>query len=136
MKRLTWILLAVALVAAGMRAPWVVAQTAAPASPVPLGKQVAVLVNIPIPAGLTRAAIEAEFQKAAPFYERLPGLTRKYFTISDEGKAGGIYLWESREAASAFYNEGWRARVLKTYGAPAEVSFFDVPVVVESKPVR
>jgi hypothetical protein len=85
-----------------------------------LGKEVAVLVNIP----------------TAPLYERLPGLTRKYFTISDDGKAGGIYLWASREAAAAFYNEGWRTRVLKIYGAPAEVSFFDVPLVVESKPVR
>lgn len=136
MKRLTWMLLAVVLVAEGAHIPPAVAQTAGPLSPVPLGEQVAVLVNIPIPAGLTHEAIEAQFQNTAPQYERLPGLTRKYFTISDDRKAGGIYLWESREAASAFYNESWRARVLKTYGAPAEVTFFDVPVVVESKLAR
>ena len=41
-----------------------------------------------------------------PKYEGLDGLTRKYYVMNDEGKqAGGIYLWETREHAEAWYND-------------------------------
>jgi hypothetical protein len=56
---------------------------------------------------------------------------RKYFTIGDDGRAGGIYLWSSRAAAEAWYTDAWKAGVQKRWGAPASVSYFDVPVAVD-----
>jgi Putative mono-oxygenase ydhR len=109
-------------------------QTIAAGQPVadaPTSTLVAVVVKIPIPPGLARAKIVAAMEKQVPKYKALPGLVRKYFTLSDDQTFGGIYLWKSREIAEAYYNDAWRAGVLKRYGAPAEVTYFDVPIAIE-----
>jgi heme-degrading monooxygenase HmoA len=93
---------------------------------------VAVLVAVPVPAGLPRAQLEQAFAASVGDYKGKPGLIRKYYTIGDDGRAGGIYLWESRAAAEAWYNEAWKAQVLKRWGSPASVSYFDVPIVVDN----
>ncbi|MFZ4690848.1 MAG: hypothetical protein ACOYLS_16570 [Polymorphobacter sp.] len=92
---------------------------------------VAVLVAIPVPAGMPRAQLEGLFKASVPDYQKLPGLVRKYYTIGDDGRAGGIYLWSSRAAAQAWYSDAWKAGVQKRWGAPASVSYFDVPVLVD-----
>ncbi len=66
---------------------------------------VAVLVAIPIPAGMPRPQLEGLFQQSVPQYQALPGLVRKYFTIGDDNRAGGIYLFASRAAAEAWFND-------------------------------
>lgn len=102
---------------------------AAPVSAAP----VAVLVAVPIPAGMPRPQLEAAFRAAVPDYQQQPGLIRKYFTIGDDGRAGGIYLWSSRAAADAWYSEAWKAGVRKRWGAPASVSYFEVPALSEGR---
>jgi len=92
---------------------------------------VAAVVRIPIPQGVTRAQVVGGMVKSIPEYEKLPGLVRKYYTLTDDGKYGGIYLFESRNAAEEHFNDAWRANVLKTRGAPAEVTYFEVPIVIE-----
>jgi hypothetical protein len=94
---------------------------------------VAVLVAVPVPKGMPRAQLEGLFRQSIPEYAKLSGLVRKYYTIGDDGRAGGIYLWSSRAAAEAWYSDAWRAGVLKTWGAPAEVSYFDVPAIVDGQ---
>lgn len=89
------------------------------------------VVKIPIPQGVTRAQVVAGMAKSIPEYEKLPGLVRKYYTLTDDGKYGGIYLFENRKAAEDHFNDDWRANILKTRGAPAEVTYFDVPIVIE-----
>ena len=91
----------------------------------------AVIVKIAIPKDIPRAAIEAEFQKAAPVYQAIPGLMRKYFTIAEDGKVGGIYLWENCMTAEAFYNDAWKASVEKKYGVKAEIQWFYAPTIIE-----
>jgi Putative mono-oxygenase ydhR len=101
------------------------ADNAAPPTPV------AVVTNYPIPPGLDRARIVAGMEKLAPKYQALPGLIRKYFTISKDQKfVGGIYLWKSRSLAEAYYNDAWRANVVKKYGS-VEITYFDVPIAIE-----
>lgn len=92
--------------------------------------EVAVVVSIPIPKTVPRAALPAEFDKAAPLYRAIPGLKRKYFTLGD-GEFGGIYLWNSRAAAQAWFNEAWTKRATATYGAAPTVTWFDAPLVIE-----
>ena len=92
---------------------------------------VAVLVAVPVPKGMPKAQLEALFRQSVPEYAKLPGLVRKYYTIGDDGRAGGIYLWSSRAAAEAWYNAAWKAGVQTRWGAPAAVSYFDVPVIVD-----
>lgn len=100
---------------------------AAPAAAGP----VATLVAIPVPPSVDRAALEKLFDGSQAQYRVIPGLIRKYYTIGDDKRAGGIYLWTSRAAAQAFYSEAWRAGVLKRWGQPAEVTYFDVPIVLD-----
>ncbi|OPF90776.1 YdhR family protein [Rhodopseudomonas palustris] len=73
------------------------------------------------------------FESSAPKYQKLPGLIRKYYIRSEDGTtAGGIYLWESREAAESVYGGEWRARVAALYGAEPVMSWFDSPVIVDN----
>jgi hypothetical protein len=104
----------------------------APATPPAASGPVAVVVSIPIPRGITREQAVAAMQKTVPQYQALPGLTRKYFTISDDGKFGGIYLWSSRAAAQAWFSDAWRAKAAATYGAAPEVTYFDAPIVIDN----
>jgi hypothetical protein len=58
---------------------------------------------------------------------------RKYYVrTEDGGRAGGIYLWESRAAADAVYNGEWRERVEKLYGAKPTFTWFGTPVIVDN----
>ncbi|KPF80316.1 hypothetical protein IP88_00640 [alpha proteobacterium AAP81b] len=82
---------------------------------------------------MPRDRLEGLFRAAVPEYARVPGLIRKYFTIGDDNRAGGIYLWSSRAAAEAWYNDAWKAGVAKRWGAPANVSYFAVPALVDGQ---
>ena len=74
------------------------------------------------------------FVSTAPKYRRLPGLVRKYYLRSEDGRrAGGVYLWETRADADALYNGEWRERVKQLYGSEPEISWFDTPVIVDNR---
>ena len=83
------------------------------------------------PISLEEAA--KRFKSSAPKYQKLPGLIRKYYIRSEDGHtAGGVYLWETREAAETAYAGEWRTRVAQLYGAEPVNSWFDSPVVVDN----
>jgi len=100
------------------------AEDAAPAAPV------AVVVAIPTPPGVPETLLKQEFEKAAPRYQQIPGLKRKYFTLGN-GTFGGIYYWSSKAAADAWFNDAWYARVDATYHAKPSVTYFQVPLAIE-----
>ena len=83
---------------------------------------------------LSIADATAIFRSTAPHYVDHPGLTRKYYLFDAEtGTGGGCYLFESREAAEATFNDEWRARIMEKYGAEPEVRYFDSPVIVDNE---
>jgi hypothetical protein len=92
---------------------------------------VAVVVKIPIPPKIDCARLESGMAKTVPEFQALPGLVRKYYTVSDDQKFGGIYLWASRQAAEAHFNGDWRAKMARLYGSPPEAVYFAVPIVIE-----
>ena len=63
----------------------------------------------------------------------MPGLIRKYFGHSEDRlSVVGIYLWESKAQADAFYSPGWVAGVTSRWGSmPAKTEWW-IPQVVES----
>ncbi|NND75644.1 MAG: monooxygenase [Ilumatobacter sp.] len=70
----------------------------------------------------------------APMYQDKPGLIRKYYVGSEDGlRVGGIYLWESREAAEAVYDDAWLERVTDAYGSTPTITWYDTPVVVDNR---
>jgi hypothetical protein len=91
------------------------------------------VVQFQLPSPITLAEATARFESSAPKYRNIPGLIRKYYIRSEDGRvAGGIYLWETRAAAERVYNGEWRERVENLYGAKPTIAWFDSPVVVDN----
>ena len=91
------------------------------------------IVQFQLPSPITLAEATRRFESSAPKYQNLPGLIRKYYIRSEAGRiAGGVYLWQSRQAAERVYDDEWRARVEKLYGAKPTITWFDSPVVVDN----
>jgi Putative mono-oxygenase ydhR len=90
------------------------------------------IVQFQLPAPVTLDEATRRFESSAPKYQNLAGLIRKYYIRSEDGRvAGGVYLWESREA-ERLYDREWRERVEKLYGAKPVISWFDSPVIVDN----
>lgn len=86
-----------------------------------------------VPPSLDETAIRRQFAAVADRYIGIPGLIRKYFGFSGDGKSVvGVYLWTSKEAADAFYSPDWIAGVTERWGAAPERADWIVPVVAES----
>ena len=91
------------------------------------------LVQFQLPSPISLAEATRRFESSAPKYQNLPGLIRKYYIRSEDGRvAGGIYLWETRADAEHVYDGEWRARVEQLYGAKPAITWFDSPVVVDN----
>lgn len=94
---------------------------------------ITVIVNFPSPAGASVESMADIFNSTAPHYEGLPGLIRKYYLFDPETEiGGGVYLWDSREKAEAFYNKEWHERIRDKYGAEPDIKMFESPVIVDN----
>lgn len=92
------------------------------------------IVEFQLPHPLSLEEAQATFQSTAPKYLQMPGLIRKYYFRSEDGtKAGGIYLWQSKQAALAVYTDEWKAFVRGKYGTEPQLTFLDCPVVVDNQ---
>ncbi len=82
----------------------------------------------------TLAEITKTFQGTAPKYRGIPGLIRKNYFLSEDGRrAGGIYVWESRADAERMYTPDWKAFVESKYGTPPSVEYLHSPVMVDNR---
>jgi len=82
----------------------------------------------------TLAEITKTFQGTAPKYRGVPGLIRKNYFMSEDGRrAGGIYVWESRADAERMYTPDWKAFVESKYGTPPSVEYLHSPVMVDNR---
>jgi hypothetical protein len=80
------------------------------------------------------ADITRTFQSTAPKYRGIPGLIRKNYFVSEDGRrAGGIYLWESRADAERVYTPEWQAFVESKYGTPPAIEYLHSPVMVDNR---
>ena len=67
------------------------------------------IVTFTLPQQTTLAEITTTFQGTAPKYRGIPGLLRKNYFMSEDGKrAGGIYVWASRADAERVYTAEWK----------------------------
>jgi hypothetical protein len=82
----------------------------------------------------TLANITKTFQATAPKYRGVPGLIRKNYFMSEDGRrAGGIYTWESRADAERMYTPDWSKFVEAKYGTPPVVEYLHSPVMVDNR---
>jgi hypothetical protein len=94
------------------------------------GARAVVVVRVPSPWFAPRFVIRGKFRDALPEYEAIGALEAKYFTISDDGQFGGLYVWASRADAERHFDAVWRANVRKRRGVDADVLVMNAPYVV------
>lgn len=92
------------------------------------------IVTFQLPQATTLEEAAKTFQSTAPKYQGLPGLLRKNYWLSEDGRrAGGIYVWASRADADRVYTEEWRAFVASKYGSPPTIEYLYSPVMVDNR---
>ena len=69
----------------------------------------------------------------APTYRGLAekGLISKHYLNGDEG-TGGVYLWENRKAAEAWFTAERQAMLAERFGAQPVLTFYDTHVIVDN----
>ena len=70
------------------------------------------------------------FEDVAPRFQAIPGLRTKYFVGGTH--SGGVYIWEDSAAAEGYLTPAWSDRMTKSYGAAPQVTYLDVPCVVDN----
>lgn len=90
------------------------------------------IVTIPTSGKRSREQAIAAGKASAPTYVGLKGLLRKDYLNGDEA-GGGVYLWESREAAEAWYNEDWWPWMEERFGVRPTLTFYDHHVSVDNQ---
>lgn len=61
-----------------------------------------------------------------------PGLRHKQFLWRENGDAVGVYLWESLEAARAFYTGPWLDGIRARYGGWPEITYFETVAMTDN----
>lgn len=103
--------------------------TESAAPPVPA---VAIVTYVPKRRPADAGALRALLEAAAPAYRAAPGLIRKYFLDGDAGgRAGGVYVWESRAAGEAFFAGPWAERLAQA-ADDIRIDWFTAPLIVET----
>ena len=91
-----------------------------------------VVVQFPLPKR-TEEQAKSGGLSTAPTYRGLAqkGLISKHYLNGDEG-TGGVYFWESREAAEAWFTPAKQAELAEKFGAAPKLTWYDNHVVVDN----
>ena len=91
-----------------------------------------VVVQFPLPKRTQEQAIVGG-TGTAPTYRGLSqkGLIRKDYLNGDAG-TGGVYLWESRAAAEAWFTDERVAMLTEKFGAAPTLTWYDTHVTVDN----
>jgi hypothetical protein len=94
---------------------------------------VVAIVSFQLPHATTAEEMSGPFKADAPLFQKVPGLLRKYFYVSDDGRrAGGVYMWASRADADRLYAGEWRSMVQAKFCGPPKIDFLDSPVMIDN----
>jgi hypothetical protein len=70
---------------------------------------------------------------ARTMFEGMPGLRFKFFTLDETaGRANNFYVWDSREAADAFFTDELRQRVTGLYGVAPTIEYVEIAQIVDN----
>lgn len=91
-----------------------------------------VIVQFDLPKRTEEQAIQSG-TSTAPIYRGLApkGLIRKDYLNGETG-TGGVYLWENRAAAEAWYTEERMADLTKRFGSRPRLTWYDTHVTVDN----
>ncbi len=94
---------------------------------------IAVTVEFRYEEGFDAERIATIAREARGRFEGMPGLRQKAFTVDAERlRATNVYLWDSEEAARAFFDDALVERVTGLYGVRPTVTFVEVAELVDN----
>jgi hypothetical protein len=80
-----------------------------------------------------RSRVLGVAENARRMFEGMPDLRFKFFTFDEkEQRAVNFYVWESNEAAEAFFTEELRERVATLYGVSPTIEYVEIAQVVDN----
>jgi hypothetical protein len=92
------------------------------------------LVFFDLPKGTTRTQALELYRKSAEQWLRNPDLIEKYYFFDGESCiGGGVYIWNSREAAARWHGEDYKSRVRSVYGSAPRIQILDALIHVDPK---
>ena len=95
---------------------------------------ITVITRFAVPANVNASQTQTAFTQAAPAFRNVPGLIRKQFLLSPDGRtAGGVYLWEKEETARAFMQQRVAPMIREKFNVEPTIEFYHSPVLVENK---
>ena len=89
-------------------------------------------VRYRLPPHIDYAGCREHFHKIAPGFRTVKGLISKHFIWSEDGWAGGVYLWKTRADADAFYSGPWLAGIRERYGMDPQIKYFETACVTDN----
>ena len=94
---------------------------------------ITVITRFAVPATINAGQMRAAFAQAAPAFRNVPGLIRKQFLLSADGRtAGGVYLWEKEDAARSFMQQRVVPMIREKFQVEPTIEFYHSPVIVEN----
>ena len=94
---------------------------------------IGVLVTFRFGDKFNQQAIRKIAETARGKFEGMPGLRSKAFTInSGKREATNFYVWDSEDAAEAFFTDALLERVTGLYGVRPTVEFVEIAALVEN----
>jgi Putative mono-oxygenase ydhR len=90
------------------------------------------IVQYRLPPSISQEACAEHFRTIASGFRTVPGLIRKQFIYAEDGWAGGVYLWQSRAAAEAFYSGPWLQGIRERYGMDPEIRYFHTACITDN----
>jgi hypothetical protein len=94
---------------------------------------ITVITRFAVPTTINASQMQAGFTQAAPVFRNVPGLIRKQFLLSADGRtAGGVYLWEEEEVARRFMLQRVVPMIREKFQVEPAIEFYHSPVIVEN----
>ena len=91
-----------------------------------------VKVIFKIPKDLDLETLKGKFEETAPMYRDTKGLIRKnYICDLDKSIGGGIYCFDNRENADAWFDEERIEWLTNRFSKP-DIEYFENPVIVDN----
>jgi heme-degrading monooxygenase HmoA len=78
-------------------------------------------------------AVRKIAENARSKFEGMPGLRSKAFTLNlEKREATNFYVWDSEDAAKAFFTEDLLGRITALYGVRPGIEFVQIATLVEN----
>ncbi len=91
------------------------------------------IVRFHLPRGMSRDDVLAKYRLSIPIWQDNPDLIRKAFLFDEASRqGGGVYLWQTVEAAKLAHGPAFRERIRSTFGGDPEIQYFETPILVDN----